>query len=432
MRKFQIILSVIFGAFIVFAVLVFSGLIPSPKQAQDAMTKGNLVMWGTQDKITMYQFFEKSLLGSDITIDYVQKTADTFPEDIIEALASGTGPDIIILPQELTLRLEDKIAPFTPDLYAERDFMNAFIQNGEIFIRPNGIVALPILTDPLVMYWNRDIFTNKNLVLPPKYWDEFLVMAPILTEQDSANNITKSAISFGEYQNVTNAKDILATLILQTGNPIVSNASGVLTPTLVGAPDSNIPSSSEVLRFYTDFADPLKTIYSWNRSLNESKKAFLAGDLAVYFGYASELYDLRAKNPNLNFDVAVVPQIRDWPRKTTFGRIEGLAVMKASKAKSAAFYISTILTNPTNSSIMASIFKTPSPSREVLAKTPADPYMKVFYDSAIISKSWLDPNRISTGNIFKSTIEDINSGKTPVLDAVANEQILFAQLFPQR
>ncbi len=45
--------------------------------------------------------------------------------------------------------------------------------------------------------------------------------------------------------------------------------------------------------------------------MSDSKNMFLAGDLALYFGFASELDDLKNKNPNLNFDVTLFPQTGD-------------------------------------------------------------------------------------------------------------------------
>jgi ABC-type glycerol-3-phosphate transport system substrate-binding protein len=433
MKNLQIGIMVIFGAFIVIAVLSFSGFIPIPGGDGKVEMAGGLILWGTDNDESMSLFLGKISmgLGSQITVKYTQKSPETFANDLIEALASGSGPDMIILPQDLIIRLESKIAPFDSETYSERDFKNTFIQNGEIFIRPKGIVALPISIDPMVMYWNRDIFTNKSVALPPKYWDEFLTLAPILTEKNENNDIKVSTLSFGEFQNVTNAKEILATLILQTGNPLMTEVGSSLQPVLSGLAAKNIPSVGAVFRFYTDFADPVKNIYSWNRSLPESKRAFLSGDLSVYFGFSSELSDIREKNPNLNFDVASIPQIRDYPLRLTFGKTEGIAVLNVSKQKPLAFYVAKFITTPESTTLFAEVNEKISPSREVLAIVPTDPIRKIFYDSTIISKSWLDPNLEQTREIFKSTIEDIISGKTTTEAAVGLTQARFALVTPK-
>ena len=38
-------------------------------------------------------------------------------------------------------------------------------------------------------------------------------MAPTLTQKDNSNIISKSAVALGQFSNVTNAKDILATFL---------------------------------------------------------------------------------------------------------------------------------------------------------------------------------------------------------------------------
>jgi ABC-type glycerol-3-phosphate transport system substrate-binding protein len=433
MKNLQIGIMILFGAFIVIAILSFSGFIPVPGRGETKEMEGNLSLWGIDNNDEMSLFLGKiSLgLGSKITLRYTQRPRETFANDLIEALASGTGPDLILLPQDLIIRLETKIAPFAPEMYSERDFKNSYIQNGEIFIRPKGILALPISVDPMVMYWNRDIFTNKSLALPPKYWDEFLTLAPLLTEKTETNDIKISTLSFGEFQNVTNAKEILAMLILQTGNPLMTEVGGSLQPVLSGMDTKNVPAVNTVLRFYSDFSDPVKSIYSWNRALPESKNAFLASDLAIYFGFSSELSDLRKKNPNLNFDIALIPQIRNYPLRLTFGKIEGVAVLNISAQKAVAFYVAKYITTAETSKLFADIHNKISPSREVLAQVPTDPIKKIFYDSTIISKSWLDPNSENTSAIFKSTIEDIVSGKSTLESAEGLMQAQFVLVTPK-
>ena len=428
MRTLQIVVMIIFGAFILVAILSFAGFIPSPGGGAEKKLSGQLVMWGTEDGDAMSNFLGKAStgLGDKISVKYSQKSEDTFAGDIIEALASGNAPDMIILPQDLIIRLESKLVPFTPEEYTERDFKNSFIENGEIFIQPKGILALPIAIDPLVMYWNRDIFTDKSIAIPPKYWDEFLTLAPAITEKNETNDIKLSAVSFGGYQNVTNAKDILSMLILQTGNPLMARVGGVLQPTLSGINGQNVPPIQQVLQFYTDFADPVKNIYSWNVAMPESKQMFLSEDLAVYFGFASELPDLRLKNPNLNFDVALVPQIRDFSRRLTFGKAEGLAVLNASSQKIVAVFVAKYLTSSDNTTLFSKTFSKISPSRDVLAKSPADANQKIFYDSTIISRSWLDTNKEKTNNIFQTAVSDINSGKGTVESTIETVQKMFA------
>lgn len=406
MKATQIIIFIFFGSFIILGVLVFGGFIPSPNsKSQASKPAESVVIWGTLPGASI------SGLVAAHNGTYEEHSVNTFANDLVEAMASGVGPDLVIFPDNLLLRLVTKIEPFPVQAYNERTFHDTFIDEGQLFIGPQGILALPLALDPLVMYWNKDMFFTENIANPPRYWDEFLPLSQTLTKRNDANDVLKSVVALGEWSNVNHAKDILALLILQTGNPMTQRQQdGSIISTF--SEDKRFPPADEAIRFFTDFADPLKSNYSWNRSLPRSKNAFLSQDLAVYFGYASELSDIRSKNPNLNFDVASVPQVRNYQFKKTFGRMIGIAVMKSSTKKPAAFSTAILLASFD--------FGSAAPvKRASLASVPTnDLYAKVFSDGALTSASWLDPNPEKTDQIFQSAIESVASGKYSLDGAV--------------
>ncbi|MCI0533076.1 extracellular solute-binding protein, partial [bacterium] len=346
----QTILLFIFGIVLVAGVLVFSGAVSSPKEKQrQQLQNSKIVIWGTLPKEVFRGDILKFIideLGTSNAVTYVERPIETFDNELVEKLAAGTGPDIILLPDSLIGRHAEKIELLPYESFTERQFLETFIQGSEIYLRPEGTLGLPFSIDPMVMYWNRNMFSTASVVRPPVYWDELLTLTPLLTKRDDANNIIKSAVSFGEYGNVTNAKEIISMLMIQTGNPITRNdiKNGKISAT-IGTAGENYPAGNDVLRFYTDFADPLKSVYSWNRSLADSKNAFLAQDLAIYFGFASEAAELQKKNPNLDFGVAPVPQIRDYEFRSVFVRMNAASVMKTSKSKPAAFRVALILSS---------------------------------------------------------------------------------------
>jgi ABC-type glycerol-3-phosphate transport system substrate-binding protein len=299
-----------------------------------------------------------------------------------------------------------------------------FIQAAEIYMRQNGVVAVPYAIDPMVMYWNRDLFDNASITVVPTFWDEFLTLAPKLTTRDQkTQDITQSAIAFGEYANVANAKDILAMLFLQTGDPIVRmNSQWYPVGDLLKQdgeyliPDQDVISA---LRYYMDFSNPLKSIYSWSRALPNSRDQFLKGGLAVYFGYASEYKVLKEKNPHLNFAVAPVPQTRGTTVEITFAKMHGLAVLKSSTNKATAFVAVQKLLESDYSGAFASQFGLPPVRRDLLNVQQTDAVMSVLYDSAIRARTWLDPRPEATEGFFKTAIESISSGRNDVTQSVS-------------
>ena len=280
-------------------------------------------------------------------------------------------------------------------------------------------MALPILVDPLVMYWNRSLFNAASLALPPKAWDELVDLSTKLTKTDPSFSVLQSTIALGGYENVTNAKEILATLVMQAGNPITTRiptqgVESILSDRLGFA---EAPADSAI-RFYTEFANPVKLVYSWNRALPASLDMFLRGDLALYLGFASELLDIQEKNPNLNFDVARVPQVSDGPTKSTFGKFYGIALMKQSDNVGGAFQAAFALSGAQAGQLWSDKFLLSPVRRDLLAQKPTDAFKSIFYTEALIAHGFLDPSPTETDGILGTMISDIASGRRGVSQAV--------------
>ncbi len=414
MSKFQLVLTGAFGVFIIIGVFAFAFF------RGDSGEKVSVTVWGTVSQQVWNASFFETTLSKDklIQISYVEKSPNTFQQQFVEALADGRGPDIVFLPHEDILRNSSRIFPIPYTAYSERDFKNVFIEEGEIFLQGDGILALPMLVDPLVMYWNRDIFTNASLANPPAFWDEFYTLSQTLTQKDGAFNIVKSAVALGEYSNVANAKEILSTLIFQAGGAITSSDGNRFYSALLDNFNLPVAPASAALTFYTEFSNPAKPFYSWNRSLPFSQNMFTSGDLAVYFGFASELKAINLKNPNLNFDVASLPQSRTNLRKTTFGKMHALAIVRNTSNVSGAYSAIVNLTTPEVSIIFSQNLQIPPARRDLLLQRPSDGFSQVFFDNALWSKAWRDPDAVATGRIFKDLIETITGGRARFEQAI--------------
>lgn len=423
MTKFQIVLTLIFGLFILIGVLIFAtgwGLGTSEVS--------NVTIWGTLKKSSFETFLARSGLNQDqsVNINYVEKSRETFDSEFIEALASGRGPDLFFLSQDSILKHTDKVYPIPFDTYSERDFRDTFIEEGELYLTNTGSLGLPYIIDPMVMYWNRDLFSAAGLSVPPKFWSEFYDLSLKLTNKDTNLNIFKSAVAMGEYDNVANANQLISLLIMQAGNPITTRAAdgGVnnLFSQRLGLPA--LPTDRAV-NFYTEFSNPLKPFYSWNRSLPDSKSHFISGDLAIYFGFASELADIRLKNPNLNFDVAAMPQSSDSGRVITFGNMSALAITRSSQNIAASYRVANILTTAENLNHLSQITNLPPVRRDLLTARPSEAYSALFYQAAVQSRAWLSPEPAKLKPIFEEMIESITGGRSSMTQAIgrASQQI---------
>jgi ABC-type glycerol-3-phosphate transport system substrate-binding protein len=388
-------------------------------KGSDTAKRNQTVLWGTLNSVQMTTLFNKITQADDkFSMVYVEKRPESFESDLIEALAAGAGPDAVLLPQDLIYRNANKLIPIPYTSLSERSFKDTYLSEGELFLSTNGITALPLTVDPLVLYWNRTLLTNAGIAAPPATWTELLAMTPKLVVKNNTI-ITQAAISFGGYENTTNAKEILSALLLQAGTPITNYGdTGILQSVLGDRFNYALTPAEEALRFYTGFADPQKPNYSWNPSLPTARSYFVSGDLAFYVGFASELKDIRDRNPNLDFDVSILPQTDKTLARQTFGRVLGLAFTKNLHDMASTFANALDLTSTDSLKLLSELTSLPPGRRDLLSVRPADPYLSVFYDSALMSRGWIDPDREGSDTVFKNMVKSVTSGRARISEAV--------------
>lgn len=406
------------------AMLVFSGVLPGFKQKSVGQA-GNIVLWSTLpyqtviNEITLLNIANKN----SFQITYVQKDPITLEADFVDALAQGKGPDLVVLPHDLLRRQEDKLALISYQTYPEKTFNDTFIREGELLKRDEGVLGLPWYVDPMVLYYNDDLFTNAGVALPPSYWTEvangqqsgFLKR---LTVVDSRNTISQSAIALGQFNNIDHAKDIMAMLAMQAGDQVTTlDEAGKVRPALGDG-------AKAALNFLLQFTDPAKEQYTWNSALPRSRDLFTLGRLAMYLGSASDLALFRVTNPHLNIKATVMPQ-GSKQNKVTYGRLYSLSITKTSQRPGAALAALLALTSYDFSKKISAVAALPPARLDLIGAGSLDPFQSLFLESALISRAWLDPNPRETDLIFKTMLENVLVGRMLVSDAVnrANGEI---------
>lgn len=418
MKAFEVIVLGIFVALAVVGVIVFATIGPLGSGEK----VGRVVIWGTIDDNRIKEVIRvlDQEHGGFEQVRYEERDAQTYYDDLVNALAAGRGPDLFLIEQDRLFEHADKVFPIPSDVMSERAFRDTYIQGADVFMVEDGILGLPLAVDPLVLYWNRNLFSSAGFAQPPRTWEELFAAAPKLSRiRDETNTVTQSAVALGTFSNVRHAKEILSALILQTGVPIIGTDPNTeqLAVILKDRRDGESAGAEAAVRFFTTFADPATPVYSWNKSLNDSRNEFVAGDLAVYFGLASELPLLRRQNPNLNFDVAEVPQATTETR-VTFGKITGIAVARGSDNPQGAMQVARLITSTDGISAYIEEGVTPPVRRDLLAATPEDAFRAVFRSAALTARAWLDPGAEASAAIFSRMIEDVTSGRANVREAV--------------
>ncbi len=271
-----------------------------------------------------------------ITFKIRQFRADEFYQQFVEALADGTGPDIISVQNKSLGQYQSKLAVMPQSVedttvkVVQGQFSNQTVYNnqtitlpnataigkeyvqavGQDVVRNNKVYGLPLSFDTLALYYNKDLLDRVGIAEPPKTWDEFVADVQKLTKFDKANNnkIIQAGAALGVGNNVPASEDILYVLFRQSGVPFVgSNGKAVFNNT--GGTTIEQSGPFTVLDFYTDFANPTKDRYTWNAGIENALDNFTHGSVAFFFGYYYNYPLIKQRAPQLNFDVVAIPQL---------------------------------------------------------------------------------------------------------------------------
>ena len=380
-------------------------------------------IWGTFDAEVM-RLTLQSVTDEDKefrVVSYKEMDPRSFEEDLVNAIAENRAPDAIILEHEDLVTYRPKLLAVPFEVVPLRTLKDKYIDGAEIFARNDGLFAIPIAVDPLVMYWNRDIMANSGVSLPPQTWESLSQIVQQITLRDATRNIQLSTVAFGEYRNVEHAKEALLTLSMQSGSRLIEEDKQgyvVAIDEAVSA-DARKPLST-ALQFFVEFSNANSPLYSWNRSISNDLFAFLGGDLAFYFGYGSEAKQIQERNPNLNFDVTQVPQGAGNTVKRVYGKFYGLAILKSSDNSQGTYAALAKLGSPAPVAKLTEELGLAPAHRSTITQGSQDPFRQTVLNASLIARGWLDPDPSETGNILQEMVEDVVSNRQKVSGAVSD------------
>ncbi len=403
---------IIIGAIVVIILLlasVFFGILPGSRPAgQEPVT---LEFWGLYDDLQVWQSifntFKKE--NSNVSFNYVQMNPETYEKNLLEALASGKAPDIIMFHSSWLPKHGNKISPLPQTMMSLRDFQDSFIDIATTdFVAKSQIYALPVWTDALAMIYNKDLFNTAGIATPPKDWDEFVKVAVKLRKLDKFGNLTTSGAALGAANNIRSSADILSLLMLQSGAKMISddgNAANFDSSILI---DGSIYNPGEsALRFYTDFSSPKSKAYSWNEKFSNSFDAFTSGQTAIIFDYAINVNRIKQSSPNLRFGVAPMPQLKGAAKTINYGDFWGYSVPLVSKNSETAWRFLVFLTTRDINKYFSEKVLRPAARRDVLAEEISSPDLGVFAEVVLSATNWYRVDPAEVERIFKEMINSV-------------------------
>jgi ABC-type glycerol-3-phosphate transport system substrate-binding protein len=110
LSMFQIGIFIACAAGIVFAILIFSGKIPLGETKTTQTLKGSVVIWGTLPGDSVRAMTDQiRQTYKEVNFSYSQKKPETFQLDLVNALASGVGPDLVFISPAEVIQNKDRL-----------------------------------------------------------------------------------------------------------------------------------------------------------------------------------------------------------------------------------------------------------------------------------------------------------------------------------
>lgn len=406
---------------IIFVLVGFGGVKAPPKVT--------LQFWGVYDEPDFYRDaisqFEKD--NRNISVIYKKINFSDYEKQVLDSFAAGTGPDVWLIHNTWLPKHGDKIQPM-PDLsqgqktplLSIKDFKDQFVDaafNDLTF--KDRIYALPIYVDTLGLYYNKDVFNSAGIASPPKTWDDFVADVKKLTEIDNRDVIVRSGAAIGTSKNINRSTDILSLLMLQSGVQMTDRDN-------IGASFARSVQGQDVgetaLRFYTDFANSNKQVYSWNNQQHYSVDAFVNGETAMMINYSHQVGAIRDKSPRLNFATALAPQLTGSNLEVNYASYWAPAVAKQSKYPDQAWQFLAFLASKQGVTSYLNVSNRPSARRDLLDIQKNDPDIGPFASQALSAKSWYQIDNSAIEKILSDAIDSVNFSRASVVDALRSAE----------
>lgn len=387
------------------------------------------VLASTPVKITVWRVFDddstfQGLMSAyqavhpNVSFSYRELRFDEYEDELLRAFAEGEGPDVFSIHNTWIGEYESLIEPLPDSLSIAYSEVRGTIKKETIYTieeeptlskraleanyvdvvaqdvlrsykasakseAEDRIFALPLSVDTLAMYYNKDLLDAAGIAEPPSTWTEFQDAVTLLTKIGSNGQILQSGAAIGTSQNVERAFDIVSLLMMQNGTAMTDSRG---RPTFGNETDAGF-LAGEAVRFYTDFANPLKAVYTWNAEQQDSFDAFVNGNTAFFFGYSYHNAFIKTANSKLDFSVAPAPQI-DGGKTVNYANYWVETVAKSSDAGDWAWDFVQFAAEEENVDSYLSASNKPTALRALIATQLENELLSVFSAQTLTADSW--------------------------------------------
>lgn len=359
-----------------------------------------------------------------IDLKLIEGGDQEYEAKVVDAIASGEGPDIFMVRNDWIPKHYKKITPAPEKIISKKDFEDTFLESsGKDLLFEDKVYAVPYSLDNLAMIVNSDMLSESKVSDIPETWDTFVEAIKKISSVRSDNFIDRAGTALGTSNNVAHSQDILYTLMAQNHTEFLS-------------PDKNevyfnryeqdqagkiVYPGTSALDFYTSFANTGKETYTWNSSMPNSVEAFIQGKLAIAFVYPDDVFYIKSHTSTLNLETAKMPQVLGT--EYTYAKYWADTVSSQSKNSDEAWnFIKYCAGKKQNKTYLEKIYK-PSARKDLTEEGTSQSLREPFVEQAKYATAWykIDPGKVD--QIFRDAISAVVGGQPPqaALDAAAKE-----------
>jgi multiple sugar transport system substrate-binding protein len=381
-----------------------------------------------------------------INVNIRQFRAEDIYDRLVEALAEDRGPDIISVNNRSMGQYVSKLSPMpasakdttvvvqkgnfsdttvvkmtdrfglTP-AQLEKEYVGAVandaVMNGKIY-------GLPLSLDTMAIYYNKDLLDQAGVAEAPKTWEDFQAAVRKVTKYNrSTGAITQSGAALGTGANIPWSDDILYVLFRQSSLRFTdSSGRAVFNVRPSGGSQSDETPAMNIMNFYTDFANPTRDTYTWNDSMENALDAFVKGKVAFFFGYSFHTPLIKARAPQLNYDVMPLLQLNpDFPVNVANYSLQ--SVTAKSKNQNEAWNLVLYLTHSSATKNYLDKSGRPTALRTYIAAQRENPILAPFASQLLVATNWY------RGRNYEAAAQAVRELMREWLIAPANPDRLF-------
>ncbi len=358
-QKYIFVAAVALVFLLVLGVLIFIFGRGGGKDAAIATSPVTITYWGLweDEKVLKPIFDAYTKANPHVTIVYDKRNPKDYLTLLLGRSPNGKGPDIFRFHNTWIPQLTGGIlSPLPQDVMTTEEYEKTFYKVQQEDLKSvGGYVGMPLYIDGIVLLYNPSILKAAGNQSPPtSFVGDLVEIATSVTVKGEKDPIT-SGIALGTSNNVEHFSEVLGIIMLLDNlqdQKSVNNAwaASVFHKTI--SDNAQMERGGGDLRIFREFEEQ----GIWSANMPNSIDAFAQGKVAMIFAPTWQIPVIKAKNPDLLFAVAPVPQGLQGKRLTLASYwVEG--VSKYSKNQLESWKLLKYMTEGSNQEKMFSLQK---------------------------------------------------------------------------